>query len=87
VKAISSNAVHVDLDLAATLFGQLERATRRGRGIVRDSYGPGEQAAHDIVRAAGDDGSAPEELSDEPARAAAGDAERGGAAVKRCMHS
>ena len=35
-----------------TLFGQLERATRRGRGIVRDSYGAGEQAAHDIVRAA-----------------------------------
>src|SRR5882757_7613762 len=42
----------VDLDLAETLFGQLDRATRRGRGIVRDSYGTGEQAAHDIVRAA-----------------------------------
>jgi N-carbamoyl-L-amino-acid hydrolase len=42
----------VDLDLAGALFGQLDRATRRGRGIVRDSYGDGEQAAHDIMRAA-----------------------------------
>ena len=42
----------VDLDLAGSLFGQLDRATRRGRGIVRDSYGDGEQAAHDIMRAA-----------------------------------
>ncbi len=42
----------VDLDLAGSLFGQLDQATRRGRGIVRDSYGDGEQAAHDIVRAA-----------------------------------
>lgn len=41
-----------DLDLAATLFDALSRATRRGRGIVRDSYGAGEQAAHDIVRSA-----------------------------------
>lgn len=41
-----------DLELAAGLFEQLDRATRRGRGIVRDSYGAGEQAAHDIVRAA-----------------------------------
>ena len=44
----------VDLDLAGSLFGQLDRATRRGRGIVRDSYGDGEQAAHDIMRAAAD---------------------------------
>ena len=41
-----------DLELAAALFEQLSRTTRQGRGIVRDSYGPGEQAAHDIVRAA-----------------------------------
>jgi beta-ureidopropionase / N-carbamoyl-L-amino-acid hydrolase len=41
-----------DLELAAALFDQLSRTTRQGRGIVRDSYGPGEQAAHDIVRAA-----------------------------------
>ena len=34
------------------LFDTLDRATRRGRGIVRDSYGDGEQAAHDIMRSA-----------------------------------
>ncbi len=39
-----------DIKLAATLFDTLDRATRRGRGIDRDSYGDGEQAAHDIVR-------------------------------------
>jgi beta-ureidopropionase / N-carbamoyl-L-amino-acid hydrolase len=44
--------VEVDLNLAATLFEQLDRTTRRGRGIVRDSYGAGEQAAHDIMRSA-----------------------------------
>jgi N-carbamoyl-L-amino-acid hydrolase len=38
-----------DVELAASLFEALSRATRRGRGIVRDSYGAGEQAAHDIV--------------------------------------
>jgi N-carbamoyl-L-amino-acid hydrolase len=41
-----------DIKLAATLFDSLDRATRHGRGIVRDSYGDGEQAAHDIVRSA-----------------------------------
>src|SRR5258708_9811143 len=41
-----------DLKLAAALFDSLGPATRRGRGIVRDSYGAGEQAAHDIMRAA-----------------------------------
>ena len=46
------DAIQPDLDLAASLFEALARATRRGRGIVRDSYGDGEQAAHDIVRAA-----------------------------------
>ena len=45
-----SCAIEPDLDLAASLFDALSRATRRGRGIVRDSYGPGEQAAHDMVR-------------------------------------
>jgi beta-ureidopropionase / N-carbamoyl-L-amino-acid hydrolase len=44
--------IQLDLDLATALFEQLDRATRRGRGIVRDSYGSGEQAAHDIMRAA-----------------------------------
>ncbi|MCB8878210.1 hydantoinase/carbamoylase family amidase [Acidisoma silvae] len=37
---------------AASLFDALDRATREGRGIVRASYGPGEQAAHDIMHAA-----------------------------------
>ena len=41
-----------DLELAASLFDALDHATRNGRGIVRDSYGQGEQAAHDIVRSA-----------------------------------
>src|SRR6201998_3388732 len=47
-----SNTIQADLDLAASLFDELSRATRRGRGIVRDSYGAGEQAAHDILRSA-----------------------------------
>ncbi len=47
-----SGAPQADLELAAALFDALARATRRGRGIVRDSYGAGEQAAHDIVRSA-----------------------------------
>jgi beta-ureidopropionase / N-carbamoyl-L-amino-acid hydrolase len=49
-----SGAIQPDLDLAASLFEALGRATRRGRGIVRDSYGAGEQAAHDIARSAAD---------------------------------
>jgi beta-ureidopropionase / N-carbamoyl-L-amino-acid hydrolase len=44
--------IQLDLGLATALFEQLDRATRRGRGIVRDSYGAGEQAAHDIMRVA-----------------------------------
>src|ERR1700758_1976126 len=47
-----SGAIQPDLELAVSLFEALSRATRRGRGIVRDSYGAGEQAAHDIVRSA-----------------------------------
>jgi N-carbamoyl-L-amino-acid hydrolase len=46
-----AGAPQPDLHLAASLFDALSRATRRGRGIVRDSYGAGEQAAHDIARA------------------------------------
>jgi N-carbamoyl-L-amino-acid hydrolase len=49
--SISANA-QPELGLAASLFDRLSRATRHGRGIVRDSYGAGEQAAHDIVRSA-----------------------------------
>ncbi|HWX34418.1 MAG TPA: Zn-dependent hydrolase [Steroidobacteraceae bacterium] len=44
--------IQPDLKLAAALFDSLSRATRVGRGIVRDSYGAGEQAGHDIMRAA-----------------------------------
>ncbi len=44
--------VRPDLDLAESLFDRLSRATRHGLGIVRDSYGSGEQVAHDIVRSA-----------------------------------
>jgi N-carbamoyl-L-amino-acid hydrolase len=47
-----SAAIRPDLELAASLFDALSTATRRGRGIVRDSYGAGEQAAHDLVRGA-----------------------------------
>lgn len=47
-----AGAIQPDLDLAESLFEALSRATRRGRGIVRDSYGAGEQAAHDIARSA-----------------------------------
>ncbi|MBV8403994.1 MAG: Zn-dependent hydrolase [Gammaproteobacteria bacterium] len=47
-----TGAIQPDLAMAASLFDALGRATRQGRGIVRDSYGEGEQAAHDIVRAA-----------------------------------
>jgi beta-ureidopropionase / N-carbamoyl-L-amino-acid hydrolase len=47
-----SAAIQPDHDLAASLFDALSRATRRGRGIVRDSYGAGEQAAHDLARSA-----------------------------------
>src|SRR5215467_5210592 len=46
------SAPQPDLALAASLFDALSGATRRGRGIVRDSYGAGEQAAHDIARSA-----------------------------------
>jgi len=47
-----AGTIEPDLEMAAALFEALSRATRRGRGIVRDSYGAGEQAAHDIVRSA-----------------------------------
>ena len=39
-----------DLALAERLFNQLAARTRVGRGIERDTYGPGEQAAHDLMR-------------------------------------
>ena len=44
--------IEADLKLADTLFTRLRDATSRGGGIVRDSYGAGEQAAHDLMRGA-----------------------------------
>jgi len=41
-----------DLELAQRLFDELQARTGCDRGITRDSYGPGEQAAHDLVVAA-----------------------------------
>ena len=38
-----------DLALADRLFNTLSDRTRRGLGIERDSYGAGEQAAHDLM--------------------------------------
>jgi len=49
---MSSERLQPDLKLAASLFDSLREATRRGSGIVRDSYGDGEQAAHDIMSTA-----------------------------------
>jgi beta-ureidopropionase / N-carbamoyl-L-amino-acid hydrolase len=46
------DSVEPDLNLATQLFDSLSRETRQGHGIVRDSYGAGEQAAHDIMRRA-----------------------------------
>jgi beta-ureidopropionase / N-carbamoyl-L-amino-acid hydrolase len=40
-----------DVELAARLFDTLREASFDGVGVTRDSYGPGEQRAHDIVRA------------------------------------
>jgi N-carbamoyl-L-amino-acid hydrolase len=45
------DTIKPDLSLGAALFEALSGATRVGRGIVRDSYGEGEQVAHDLVRA------------------------------------
>jgi N-carbamoyl-L-amino-acid hydrolase len=44
-----------DLKLAAALFDSLRRTTGQGRGIVRDSYGEGEQRAHDLMTSAARD--------------------------------
>lgn len=43
-----------DTALAARLFDDLRERTFDGVGITRDAYGPGEQIAHDLVRAAGE---------------------------------
>jgi N-carbamoyl-L-amino-acid hydrolase len=41
-----------DVALAASLFEGLHERSYDGVGVTRDAYGPGEQAAHDLVRAA-----------------------------------
>ena len=45
-----SQTAEPDIELAERLFADLVRTTRKGRGIERDSYGSGEQAAHDLMR-------------------------------------
>jgi beta-ureidopropionase / N-carbamoyl-L-amino-acid hydrolase len=40
-----------DVELAARLFDVLRAASFDGTGVTRDAYGPGEQRAHDLVRA------------------------------------
>ncbi|MBV8615642.1 MAG: Zn-dependent hydrolase [Acetobacteraceae bacterium] len=40
-----------DIALAARLFAGLHERGFDGVGVTRDAYGPGEQAAHDLVRA------------------------------------
>ncbi len=40
-----------DVELAARLFDALREASFDGVGVTRDAYGPGEQCAHDLVRA------------------------------------
>ena len=41
-----SQSIEPDIELAERLFADLSCRTRKGVGIERDSYGPGEQAAH-----------------------------------------
>ena len=41
-----------DIALAESLFEFLRAATTDGDGVTRESYGPGENAAHVIVREA-----------------------------------
>lgn len=50
--ALSAGSSGPDLDLAQRLFDELRARTGGADGITRDSYGPGEQAAHDAVAAA-----------------------------------
>jgi N-carbamoyl-L-amino-acid hydrolase len=42
-------AISVDLDLACAMFAELDKATRVGRGIVRATYGEGENFAHALA--------------------------------------
>jgi beta-ureidopropionase / N-carbamoyl-L-amino-acid hydrolase len=51
VLASIAQSIEPDIALAERLFADLSLRTRKGVGIERDSYGPGEQAAHDLMRA------------------------------------
>ena len=42
-------SVSPDIDLARSMFRALEQGTRVGRGIVRETYGPGENFAHALA--------------------------------------
>jgi N-carbamoyl-L-amino-acid hydrolase len=46
------DALQPDLALAERLFAELRARTSQGTGIVRDSYGRGEQIGHEIVTSA-----------------------------------
>ena len=45
----NSTGLEPDIALAERLFAALRAETAQGRGIVRDSYGRGEEAAHAII--------------------------------------
>jgi N-carbamoyl-L-amino-acid hydrolase len=47
--AEAMSAITADLDLARSMFAELERGTRVGRGIVRATYGEGENFAHGLA--------------------------------------
>lgn len=47
--AAASPRIKPDLDLARRMFQELESGTRVGRGIVRASYGTGENLAHQLA--------------------------------------
>src|SRR5258707_12485333 len=49
-KAAAFARIKPDLDLARIMFQELESGTRVGRGIVRASYGTGENLAHQLAR-------------------------------------
>lgn len=55
VAAAVAPAVAAAMPLASGLFAELRQRTAAGdgEGVTRDSYGPGEQVAHDLIEAAG----------------------------------
>ena len=47
-----TDAVSSAMPFAQQLFDDLKRETADGAGVTRDSYGRGEQIAHDLVERA-----------------------------------